>query len=170
MAEMIVSGIKELDASIANLEARFSEAARRVVVQAGATIAQSAQRQFTSLAVGAGGVRVIPAGGGKRPGERLGIKYRGNHVEGDRPHIRTGNLARSIAVRDVKMVGPGRWMSTTAPTMAYGRRVELGFRGTDSLGRKYDQKAYPYLQPGYDAVKEEIVGIYDHEFRQALHG
>ena len=171
MAEMIVSGIKELDASIAHLEARFSEAARNVVVKGGALVAQAAQREFTSLAVTRSGeVRVIPSGGTKRPGERLGIKYRGGHVAGDRPHIRTGNLARSIATRDVQMVSLGRWMSTTGPTMAYGRRVELGFRDTDRKGRVYNQKAYPYMSPGFDKAKPEIIVLYESEFKKALNG
>ena len=170
MPNVIVSGAREFNAATIGLEARFNEAARTVVIKAGALVAKSAQRQFTSLAMKGNSVRVIPAGGGKRSGERLGIKYRGGHVEGDRPHIRTGNLARSIATRDVQMVSPGRWMSTTGPTMAYGRRIELGFTGSDSRGRHYDQSAYPYMSPGFNEAKPEIIALYEHEFKKALNG
>jgi hypothetical protein len=171
MPSVIVSGVSEFKAATIGLEARFNEAARTVVVKGGALVAKAAQREFTSLAMTRSGeVRVIPSGGGKRSGERLGTKYRGGHVAGDRPHIRTGNLARSIATRDVQMVSPGRWMSTTGPTMAYGRRVELGFTGSDSRGRHYNQKAYPYMSPGFDKAKPEIIALYEHEFKQALNG
>jgi hypothetical protein len=175
MAEMIVSGIKELDASIAHLEARFSEAARNVVVKGGALVAQAAQREFTSV-------------------KGVGVKYRGGHVSGDRPHIRTGNLARSIATRDVQMVSPGRWMSTTGPTMAYGRRIELGFRGEvkaqsvkqhqrrtpsgdmttvkahERRGHQVEQNAYPYMSPGFNKAKPELIALYESEFKKALNG
>lgn len=32
-------------------------------------------------------------------------------------------------------------------TSDYARRIEMGFHGTDSLGRNYSQEAIPYLEP-----------------------
>lgn len=34
--------------------------------------------------------------------------------------------------------------------LPYAKRIEFGFHGTDSLGRKYNQAAQPYLRPAYE--------------------
>lgn len=34
----------------------------------------------------------------------------------------------------------------------YAARIELGYQGTDSLGRTYDSPAYPFLRPGLEAA------------------
>lgn len=39
----------------------------------------------------------------------------------------------------------------------YGPRLEFGFTGVDSLGRKYNQPAYPFLGPAYDSEKDAVV-------------
>lgn len=59
-----------------------------------------------------------------------------------------GDLERSIRItqpakRDSKGVF-GRW---GAKGIIYARRIELGFQGPDSLGRVYDQPAFPFLRP-----------------------
>jgi hypothetical protein len=36
--------------------------------------------------------------------------------------------------------------------MVYSRRLELGFSGTDSAGRHYNQPPYPYLRPAYEFI------------------
>lgn len=41
----------------------------------------------------------------------------------------------------------------------YAARVELGFVGTDSLGRSYSQAPKPYLQPALESNKEQIIQI-----------
>ena len=38
----------------------------------------------------------------------------------------------------------------------YARRVELGFVGTDSLGRKYNQKPNPYLRKALETNRKKI--------------
>jgi hypothetical protein len=38
-----------------------------------------------------------------------------------------------------------------------GRRLEFGFTGTDSLGRSYDQPAYPHFGPAHDQTAPEFV-------------
>lgn len=65
-----------------------------------------------------------------------------------KPQSITGSLRRSIRVRETVEQMPNTWVSRIAPDMIYGRRVELGFVGADSLGRVYNQPPYPYLGPG----------------------
>jgi hypothetical protein len=38
------------------------------------------------------------------------------------------------------------------PTIIYARRIELGFKGADSLGRVYDQAPNPYAKPAFEEV------------------
>jgi len=171
MPEMIVSGVKEFSAALTGLEERMNRAAYGVVTKGGAIVAKNAQKQFTRLAIdGSGTARVLSSGEKKNKGEILGTKYQGKHVSGDQPHIRTGTLARSIAVHETRQMGPGRWMSKTGPTAAYGRRVELGFRGKDALGRNYNQQPYPYMAPGFRESREELTAMYEAEWRRALNG
>ena len=39
----------------------------------------------------------------------------------------------------------------------YGRRIEMGFEDTDSLGRSFHQKARPFLRPAFDTKRVEAV-------------
>src|SRR5438552_19046477 len=52
----------------------------------------------------------------------------------------SGTLRRSIRVLGPTPWGFGGWSALIGPSAIYGRRVELGFHGADSLGRNYDQK------------------------------
>ena len=73
-----------------------------------------------------------------RPGPRSGIA----------PN--TGNYRRSINRRTVKLLRSSYGeVGTNSPQ---GRRLESGFSGTDSLGRSYDQPAYPHFGPAIDFV------------------
>lgn len=72
----------------------------------------------------------------------------GGKVSGRRFQSRTGELERSIRItkkadRDSKGVF-GRWGSKG---IIYARRIELGFQGPDSIGRNFDQPAFPFLRP-----------------------
>lgn len=71
----------------------------------------------------------------------------------DRPNIVSGTLRRSIRATPLVRTAGG-YTTTVAPNTEYGRRVELGFKGTDSLGRRYNQKAYPYFRP---AAQDKII-------------
>lgn len=66
------------------------------------------------------------------------------------PRIWTGDYNRSIALQ-VKMTagGPVASVGTNKPQ---GRRLELGYRGTDSLGRSYDQPPYEHFGPALDEI------------------
>jgi HK97 gp10 family phage protein len=69
--------------------------------------------------------------------------------------VKTGTLRRSIRVFGPTSIGFGSYMALIGPTVIYGRRVELGFHGADSLGRHYDQEGRPYLG---DAYAEAMAG------------
>lgn len=66
---------------------------------------------------------------------------------------RTGVLERSLRIVDYAhehLRGvQGVWGSTD---VVYARRLELGFVGKDRLGRRYNQRPYPYLRPAADAI------------------
>jgi len=64
------------------------------------------------------------------------------------PRVITGTLRRSIRVDGPHRIGTA-WEARVGPTVVYGRRVELGFDGTDSLGRTYHQPPYPYFAPAW---------------------
>jgi hypothetical protein len=167
---VIVSGVKETNASIDHLILKMSEAARNTVIKGGMIVAKAAKEEFTELAIhkSTGEVRIV-GGDGRKRNELAGSKYRGNNISGmSRPHARTHILRESIKVSEVSQVGPGRWMSKTGPTQTYGRRVELGFTGTDVLGRRYNQPAYPYLQPGFEKARPELEALYAEEVRKAM--
>jgi len=169
MSSVIVSGVKEVNVSIDHLIVKMSEAARNTVVKGGAIVAKAAKEEFTELAVTKGGEARIVGGDGRFRGERSGAKYRGPNISGmSRPHARTGKLRTSIGVHEVSQVGPGRWMSKTGPTMAYGRRVEMGFTGSDSKGRHYNQSPYPYMSPGFEKARPELEALYAEECRKAM--
>lgn len=67
----------------------------------------------------------------------------------------TGTLAGSITE---EVVAEGENVRGRVGTnLVYARRVELGFIGTDKLGRKINQRARPYLRRAYAERLNEIV-------------
>jgi hypothetical protein len=76
------------------------------------------------------------------------------------PNVQTGTLRRSVTVSDARRLGPGAWQTETAPTTVYGRRIELGFTGSDSLGRHFNQPPYPSLGPGVRDAAPVLAAIY----------
>ena len=76
------------------------------------------------------------------------------------PNAPTGNYRRSINRRTVKLLRSS--YGEVGTNMPQGRRLEHGFSGVDSLGRSYDQPAYPhfgpaidFIGPGYEAAMAE---------------
>lgn len=75
----------------------------------------------------------------------------------------TGQLAESVmlsptaigltiggtAIRDVETDEPYAW------------RMERGFFGTDSLGRRYSDMPHPYAQPAIDQTRPEAFALYE---------
>jgi hypothetical protein len=67
------------------------------------------------------------------------------------PEAPTGDYRRSISRQVVKGGSTSEgFVGTNAPQ---ARRLELGFTGTDSLGRSYDQPPFPHFGPAADEVR-----------------
>jgi len=91
------------------------------------------------------------------------------------PARRTGNLFGSVRM-DVLAgsVGAGRWnyeISVDTVKAPYAQRIEFGFRGSDSLGRFYDQPEYPYFWKGVEQVIDAglLDDIYFANLESAVH-
>lgn len=75
------------------------------------------------------------------------------------PNAPTGDYKRSWGIRF------GLDGSVTVGTNAVqGRRLEKGFTGTDSLGRKYRQRAYPHVAP----AARQLGPLYQRAVLQAI--
>lgn len=66
------------------------------------------------------------------------------------PNVISGRLRGSITWR-LGVDAEGLY-AEIGTNVEYGRRIELGFTGVDSLGRTYDQPAYPFLLPALEAA------------------
>ena len=66
------------------------------------------------------------------------------------PNAPTGDYRRSITRKTVKLAGQS--IGVVGTNKPQGLRLELGFVGTDSIGRTYDQPAYPHFGPAADFV------------------
>jgi hypothetical protein len=84
-------------------------------------------------------------------------------AEGESPHKGTGRLQKSIVIGPIRKEGH----LLIAPVgsndlLGKVRRLEFGFKGTDSAGRNINQGPRPYLRPGltesYPAIKK-ILGL-----------
>ena len=81
--------------------------------------------------------------------------------------VLSGTLRRSWRTES----GPnslGTYAAWTGPTMVYARRLELGFKGADSLGRVYNQAPKPYVRPAYETMLSRIPAIVVSSLRQAF--
>lgn len=65
--------------------------------------------------------------------------------------IVSGTLRRSILTVPI----PGG--AAVGTNLVYARRIELGFSGTDSLDRSYDQAPQPYLRPAFDEHRNVVI-------------
>lgn len=70
---------------------------------------------------------------------------------GPGPNVATGDYRRSWNMRTgATLTGPTAVVSTQAPQAA---RLEYGFSGADSLGRVYNQPAYPHVRPAVEKIR-----------------
>lgn len=73
----------------------------------------------------------------------------------------TGTLRRSIHV-GTPVAGLNERSVAVGTDLEYAARIEFGFAGMDSRGRRYNQAAQPYLRPALDgsrsAVEREVTG------------
>ena len=82
-----------------------------------------------------------------------------------RTRVVSGTLRRSWRTERV-----GAYAARVGPTMVYARRIELGFRGPDSLGRTYNQAPKPYVRPAYDEVLPTLRAFAKATLTAALRG
>lgn len=90
----------------------------------------------------------------------LVVQVQGNASGRPGPRVITGKY-RASWQSDVHRAGPVivAEVGTSAPQ---GRRLEFGFVGVDSLGRRYNQPPFPHLGPAVNAFGPLLV--------QELHG
>lgn len=90
---------------------------------------------------------------------RAGVTSAALLVENDArplaPYL-TGTLRRSIRT-ELMQESETKMIAHVGSSEPYARRMELGFVGTDSLGRRYNQAPRPYLRPALDMNKDNIV-------------
>ncbi len=80
-----------------------------------------------------------------------------------------GTLRRSWRTQIITS-GPSVFAARVGPTIIYARRIELGFKGTDSLGRLYDQAPKPYAKPAFENVIPGIRATAISELARAVKG
>lgn len=133
MAGFEVLGLREIQAAFVKVGAQVDSAAKATV--------QEATKQFL---------------GDAKAGFEGSHKRGEPHAGGNKPNIVTGNLRRSILAEPIEHVGMGEYSTHAGPSMVYGRRVELGFEGPDSLGRVYTQRPFPYIDPAYKKLQDKL--------------
>ncbi len=74
-----------------------------------------------------------------------------------------GELASTIAP-----IAPSPFEVQIGVGVPCGRRLELGFVGTDSLGRNYNQAPEPYLQPTLNENAPEVEDMFAVAIEQVL--
>lgn len=82
--------------------------------------------------------------------------------------VLSGTLRRSWKTSDGP-ASPDIFSAFTGPTTVYGRRIELGFKGADSLGRVYNQAPKPYVRPAYLESLSAVKTFVAQTFRNAIH-
>ena len=88
----------------------------------------------------------------------------------DRSPVAHGANKRSIQVKGPIGAGFLGYMATIAPEMIYSRRLELGYTGTDALGRAYHEAGRPYLAPGLADAMPELAEIFRAAWAAATSG
>lgn len=69
---------------------------------------------------------------------------------GPGPNVATGDLRRSISQTNEAAAGIA--VSEVGTNAVQAARLEFGFIGADSLGRHYEQPAYPFIGPAEPAA------------------
>lgn len=117
------------------------------------TIGMSSDAYLVAAELAGAGVKVAARAAETtfRFGLLLQSKVKANASGRPGPRIITGDYNRSIALTTGLDSGsPIAWVGTNAPQ---GRRLELGFVGTDSLGRVYAQPPFPHFYPALTEIE-----------------
>jgi hypothetical protein len=154
MANQFDIKVKGLDTFARAIHAqadRIDKASENIVKKGAAIVGSEAKRGFKPRPIGS--VRTSKTGkiyySSKPPFQARPIS----------PTSRSGHLRDSIHMVEVKRVGPGRWVSSTGPTMKYGAMVEKG----SSVAR-----AFPYMAPGLNKSLKILELLYKEEWGRAL--
>lgn len=92
-------------------------------------------------------------------GSLLRTRVRGKASGRPGPRAPTGDYRRSITL---SVVRAGRMsIAEVGTNRPQGRRLEFGFVGEDSLGRRYNQPPYPHFGPALDGIRAEYVAALD---------
>ncbi|MYW43052.1 HK97 gp10 family phage protein [Streptomyces sp. SID161] len=93
---------------------------------------------------------------GVRHTGELGIaRIRGNASGRPGPNVITGAYRNSW--RPEMRALPYGALCTIGTDLPYGRRLEFGFSGTDSLGRTYNQPPFPHVQPALGFIGQTLL-------------
>jgi len=98
-------------------------------------------------------------------GEAKQMVSRGNihgdapSLPGEPPKVVSGTLRANISHQVVRSADTIAGFVGVHENVAYARRLELGFVGTDSLGRNYDQAPRPFLRPALLRSRDKIVEL-----------
>lgn len=87
----------------------------------------------------------------------LGVaRIRGNASGRPGPNVVSGAYRNSWRPETKRL--PYGAVCTIGTDLPYGRRLEFGFTGTDSLGRYYDQPPFPHVQPALPYIEQTLMG------------
>ena len=95
-------------------------------------------------------------------GARLQASVKRNASGRPGPNAPTGDYRRSLRRRTERRKNSAR--TSVGSAHPASRRLELGFVGTDALGRVYDQPPFPHLGPGLDAEAPD----FERDIRSAI--
>jgi hypothetical protein len=107
---------------------------------------------FSSPALEAEIIRVT-----RNAGQRLLTAVRSHASGGQGPEIQSGEYRGSWRM-EFRSNAKGYAVATVGTDSPQGYRLEMGFQGTDSLGRVFDQQPNPHVEPATAEVREVFVG------------
>lgn len=117
-------GVDAFFGALDRLEAAADRATKELVATASAKLVKRSQANFV---------------GSHRRGEP--------HVGGPKPNIVTGQTRRSIRPDPITRYGRASYGTIVAPRVKWGRRLELGFKGS---------RGYPYFGPAARELEPEF--------------
>jgi hypothetical protein len=93
--------------------------------------------------------------GVRHTGEVGVARIRGNASGRPGPNVITGAYRNSWRPQTRSL--PYGAVCTIGTDLPYGRRLEFGFTGTDSLGRNYNQPPFPHVQPALSFIGQTLM-------------
>jgi hypothetical protein len=84
-------------------------------------------------------------------------RIRGNASGRPGPNVISGAYRNSWQPAPLRAMPYGA-SCTIGTELPYGRRLEFGFTGTDSLGRNYNQPPFPHVEPAIDFIGTLLLG------------